>query len=110
MTSEPLMAGTRQAAQATKYVVAYAKVVDDKREGIYIQGVYFGGVGNTPTEADSIARECVNSCRGGTIIPKVIPSPSKDTILQALRTASQQFSMMEHQMLQAEEIYNRNNK
>lgn len=109
MPSETLT-DSRNNAEPNIYVVSYAKVVDDKRDGIYLQGVYFGGVGSTLTEADAIARECVNSGKGGTILPKVIPSYKGGDILQALQVASKQFNQMEHQMLQAEEIYDRSSR
>lgn len=94
-------------APTTKYVVAYAKVVDDKKEGIYVQGIYLGGVGDTKESAQAIARDCVNSGKGGTIIPRLFPSLSGESILTALDKAMAQFNRMESQMLVAEEIYSR---
>ena len=91
----------------TRYVVAYAKVVDDKKEGVYVQGIYLGGIGETKESDQQIARECVNTCRGGTIIPKLFPSLSGESIIAALDKARVQFTQMEMQMLQAEEIYTR---
>jgi hypothetical protein len=54
-----------------KYVLMYAKIVDDKEIGSLMTGVHFGGVFDTEIEADAMARDCVTNAHSGTIIPKV---------------------------------------
>lgn len=54
-----------------KYMVMYAKMVDDKDMGIVMTGVYFGGVCDSEEEADILATKCVSETQGGLIIPKV---------------------------------------
>lgn len=88
-------------------VVTYAKVVEDKDDGIYMQGVFFGGIASTKDEAERIARECVNGVKGGTILPKLIVTQGKADVLQAMETAGKRFAQLEVQMFQAEEIYQR---
>lgn len=88
-------------------VVAYAKVIEDKDDGIYLQGVFFGGIATTKGEAEQIARECVNSVKGGTILPKLIMTQGKANVLQAMEVAGKRFAQLEVKMFQAEEIYQR---
>lgn len=89
-----------------KYVVAYAKIITDK-EGISLQGVYFGGIGETAEEADEMARECVNNIRGGTILPKVLKITDKGQILDILYDASDRFEQTTTNMQEADKIINR---
>ncbi len=86
------------------YMVAYAKVIDDKDNGVYMQGIYFGGIAGTPAEAEAVARACVNSVKGGTVIPRIIPMDNNNQILDAVDRAVKRFNTMEVQMVQAEEI------
>jgi hypothetical protein len=87
-----------------QYIVVYAKIIDDKREGIRMQGVYFGGIGDTLEDAESIAKKCVNEIRGGTIIPKVFPLNAKLCIVETLYDAERKFEQVAKNMSQAEEI------
>lgn len=89
-------------------VVAYAKVVEDKEDGIYVQGVFFGGIATTKEEAEQLARDCVNSVKGGTILPRLIHAPGeKANVLAAMDVAAARFHQIERQMFDAEEIYER---
>ena len=97
--------GTLTANQ--QIMVAYAKVVEDKDDGIYIQGVFFGGLANSRDEAEKIARDCVNGIKGGTILPRLIPIHGKTDVLEAMDIAGKRFNQLEVQMFQAEEIYQR---
>lgn len=92
--------------QVEKFVVAYAKITTDK-EGIHLQGVYFGGLGESADEADAIARDCVNRIRGGTILPKVLRIDGNHQVLDALYDASDKFEHTTLQMQEAEKIINR---
>lgn len=84
-----------------EYVVAYAKIVESKDDGICLEGVFFGGVGTTQDEADDIARKCVNSIRGGTIIPKILPVNGKCQVIDALYDATENFERIANQMVEA---------
>ena len=86
-----------------KYVVAYAKFTLDKETGVDVHGVYFGGLGDTITEAEQIARECVNTTRGGTILPK-IQRVSSGSIVDALYDATDKFDVIFAQMNETNEI------
>lgn len=92
--------------QMEKFVVAYAKITTNK-DGICLQGVYFGGVGETIDEANQVAKDCVNRIRGGTILSKVIPIDGKNMLLDALMDASDKFEAITQQMQEAEAIINR---
>ena len=84
-----------------KYLVTYAKISTDKNN-ISLQGVYFGGLGDTADEANNIARECVNMSKGsGTIVPKVIKVNAKHAIIDAMIDASEKFEQIVVYMLDA---------
>ena len=89
-----------------KYAVAYAKITTNK-DGINLQGVYFGGVGQSLQEANQVAKDCVNRIRGGTILSKVIELNGRNTLLDALMDASDKFEAITLQMQEAEAIINR---
>jgi hypothetical protein len=91
------------------YVVAYAKIVTDK-QGIHLNGVFFGGIGDTPEQAHDIARECVNTIRGGTILPRVIQIQEKYKVLDALYEAADKFESTTLQMQEANKIITRSQK
>lgn len=89
-----------------EFVVAYAKIVTDKDDGIILQGVYFGGIGSTMAEAEEIARECVNTIRGGTILPRVIKLDGDGLIIDALYEAAERFDKTVTNMNDANKIVN----
>jgi hypothetical protein len=90
-----------------RYLVAYARVIDDKADGVYVHDVYFGGVADSCAEATRIAHECTAQAKGGIILPKVIPVKG-DIILDALEMAHLRFRVLESQMINSEEVYDRN--
>ena len=94
------------------YMVAYAKITEDKRKGILLQGVYFGGIGDTLEDAEQIARQCVNEVRGGTIIPKVLKLQNRCKVIDAMHEAFDKFCDIADQMIEADKIISRtkNNK
>lgn len=60
------------------YVVCYAKITTEKSSFVSMSEVYFGGVAQTLQDAEVIARDCVNSSRGGTIVPKIAKTSEDD--------------------------------
>ncbi len=104
--------GHMEKASQTQYVVAYAKIITDKEKekGISLGGVYFGGVGDTFEDAEKIARECVNTIKGGVILPKVVKMISSETIIDALYDAEERFEKLINGMMETEEIINRNKR
>jgi hypothetical protein len=107
MTSEPRV---MEAAMTDKYLVAYAKIVVDREQGIALQGVYFGGIGETLPEAESIAKDCVNNIRGGTILPKVLKLDGDGRVIDALYEATEKFEKVTANMVEADSIINRNRR
>ena len=98
----------RNGDATTHFVVAYAKIIEDKKDGVFMQGVYLGGLGDDRQSAEKIARECTNSGRGNTtIIPRLFPFTDGDSILPIMNKAETQFLGMESQMFIAEDIYSR---
>lgn len=93
--------------EAKKFVVAYAKIVADKEDGIQLAGVYFGGLGDTAEEAEVIARDCVNTIRGGTILPRVMPVEGSGQLLDAMFDATDRFEQVTAYMVEADDIITR---
>jgi hypothetical protein len=89
-----------------EYLVAYAKITEDE-DGITLQGVYFGGIGDTLEDADNIARDCVNTIRGGTIIPKVLRITRPQQVLDIFYDAIDAFEATTAQMVEADETIRR---
>ena len=89
-----------------KHLVAYARITEDRDSGITLQGVYFGGIGDTSYEAEQLARDCVNSIRGGTIMPKVTPLNSGQ-ILDAMLDLTEKFEATVRNMVEADNIISR---
>lgn len=86
------------------YMVAFAKMSIDKEDGISLQGVYLGGVSDTHEEAEVIARECVNSIKGKTILPRIIRIDANYKVIDALYDAHDRFEAMTEKMREAESI------
>jgi len=84
-----------------QYIVAYAKIVESKENGINLDGVFFGGIGSSKAEADKIARDCVNSIRGGTILPKIKQLNGKNQVVDALYDLADNFESITLQMIEA---------
>lgn len=84
----------------SEYMVAYAKITESKDSGINLEGVFFGGVGRNQEEADALARDCVNSIRGGTIIPKIMPLTKPEQVVDALYDAIESFEKIADQMVE----------
>ncbi len=84
--------------------VVYGRFQDDKADGVWLDGIFFGGVGETPDDADEIAKSCVSGCRGGTVFPKIIPIRD-DTLLDgAIAEAKTRIWKMEKEMIENEDI------
>jgi len=93
----------------TKYLVAYARIQSDKDSEITLQGVYFGGMGDTPEEAEKIARECVNTIKGGTILPKVLLVDTGQ-VIDAMLNVTDTFEKVTSYMVDADNTIRRSSK
>ena len=94
-----------------KWAVVYAKILLDKDEGVELQGIYFGGIGDTIQDAETIARECVNIIKGGTIMPRIVKITSDNySIIDALYDVADKFESTTKRMRDAESILRRNKK
>jgi hypothetical protein len=92
-----------------KYLVAYARIQSDKDSPITLQGVFFGGIGSSVTEADTIARECVNTIKGGTILPKVL-NLDNTTVIDAMLDAMEKFEQVTAYMVESDNTIKRSNR
>jgi len=92
------------------YLVAYARIQSDKDSEILLQGVYFGGISDTLEEAEKIARECVNTVKGGTILPKLIELTEDHAVIDGLLDAFEKFENVTAYMVDADNTHKRNSK
>lgn len=90
--------------QAECWVVVYAKISTDKDNGIKLQGTYFGGQAVSFTIAENLARECVNSIKGGTIIPKIFKLDLSGDLVEIMYTATEKFEKEVERMIEADRI------
>lgn len=91
------------------YVVVYGRFVDDKQEGVYLDGVYFGGVAPDQESANAIASSCVNGAKRGTSFPKILPF-RPGSFVELLDEAAEKFAKMEASMIEAEDIQRANSE
>lgn len=106
MDIEPTDSDTK----SEKWMVAYAKILLDKDNGVKLHDIYFGGVGDSQEEAARIAKECVNTIKGGTILPRVFKLDEGLTIIDMLYEAADKFEVIAKRMQEAEVILNRSKK
>ena len=90
------------------YLVAYAKVIIEK-EDIKLQGVYYGGMGETREEAEFLAKDCVNNIKGGTIMPRIVPLDNYDFI-DAMYDITDRFERIVNDMVEMNKTLLRSNK
>lgn len=93
-----------------KFVVTFAKFTVDKDNGIVLQGVFLGGLEDTSEAAENLARDCVNTVRGGVIMPKVSELEDENTVIDALYDATEKFEKIVLNMVDANDIINRRPK
>jgi hypothetical protein len=90
------------------YLVTYAKIVEDKQKGLFLDSVCLGGLGVTEADADEIARQCASTIKGATIIPKIIPVSRRLQAIDLLYDASDQFEKLAAQMIEADMVISKN--
>lgn len=89
------------------YFITYAKFVDDDETGIALAGVYFGGAADTLEDAESQARTCINSIRGGIIITKIASASDQLCLQRVMSESVKIFSRKEEQMQETHQIMNK---
>ena len=85
-----------------QYLVTYAKILTEK-DNISLQGVYLGGVSDVKEDAGNIARECTNTIRGGTILPKIVTIEEDGKLLDAMFDACERFEKIVQYMVESNE-------
>lgn len=81
------------------FLIAYVKITENKFDGLVLDGIYFGGVAKSVDRGEEIAKECANTIKGGTIIPKLFEIQNNDFV-QALDAATAKFESIYDNMLQ----------
>jgi len=90
-----------------RFIVTFAKVTLHKQDGVLLNGVFFGGAGSTQEEADQIAKDCVNTIRGGTIMPKTIEVNDNEKLIDALYEVHDDFEQLISEMAETQKTYQR---
>jgi len=88
------------------YVVLYAKITDDKKNGPILSGIYVGGTRCTEEAADNLATRCVSETQGGMIIPKVM-EVKNDDFMRTIDFIQEQFRKMAVRIKENFDIMNR---
>jgi hypothetical protein len=88
------------------FIILYAKVVDDKKNGPVLSGIYVGGARYTEEDADKLATRCVSETQGGMIIPKVMELRNDD-FMYTIGLIQKQFYKMVVRMKENFDIMNR---
>lgn len=91
------------------YFIIFGKFVDDKEDGIYLSSVCFGGMANSKDDAESIASQCSKNTKGGIIVVRIFDSVNS-SLPETINKATTKFYEIERRMVEAEDIYSRNNK
>ncbi len=84
------------------HAVVYARLNISKGD-LDIHGIYFGGIAATQSEADALARACVNSTKSHMIIPKVMDMEDGANLIDVLYDAADKFETMFKYMQEASE-------
>ena len=59
-------------------------------------------------EAEAIARQCVDSCRGGgTVMPRILPLDEDGLVIETLYEAEERFEHIVANMVESDETINR---
>ena len=89
------------------FIVLYAKVqIND--DGIIMQGTFFGGVSQSKKDAEIIARDCVNTIKGNTILYYIAELDKNEQLVDKCYEAIDKFDRTHRQMIEANSIIKRN--
>lgn len=97
------MKKTQAIMPGDNFAVFYGRFVEDKEDGIYLDGIYFGGVGRDNNDAEKLAKECVQTIRGGVVIPKIFPIKSEMRLIDLTADAQNKFYKLEKDMIDVED-------
>ncbi len=100
------IAGLALAGFNMKYLVLYARIVDDKEIGALMSGIFVGGVCDSEQDADELATRCVSETQGGIIIPKVVKMHAN--LMDMVAELEDYFGKLADRMYETEQILNRN--
>jgi hypothetical protein len=89
------------------YAVIYVKVIDNKKDGISIQGPTVSDITETEIEANEEARRLVNEARNSTIIPRIYTLESITELEAKLLEAKSFFQSMHDNMSEAKAALSR---
>lgn len=92
------------------HVVCYGKFIDDKDDGVRLVSVHFGGAATEIDEADQIARDCINSVKGGVVIIKTLQMVGKHQLIDTMRSATDKLKCLETQMRETQITISRPHK
>lgn len=85
---------------SSTFLVVFAKFTESKND-ITLEGVFFGGISPCFDEAKLIARECVNTIKGGTINSKVYELTDGMTVIDVMYEAADTYEKIVNMMIEA---------
>jgi hypothetical protein len=86
------------------YIVVYVKIVDDKKDGLVLDGPHTTEVKDTQREAEEEARKTINDSRNCTIIPRPYFVNSVLNIPSIIEDAREYFENIYTNMREAKEV------
>lgn len=86
------------------FVVFYGRFIQDKTQGIHLEGTYYGGIAEDLIQGNAIAKNCVETVRGAMVVPRVLPMIDGATITDLIPSAVQKLRALEREMIEAEDI------
>lgn len=90
-----------------KFVVVFGKIVDDKKDGVYLSDVIFGGIENEFELADRLAQEYSIIHRGSVIITKILQLALHQKITDIMPLVKRTFDQIESDIFKVEMIEER---
>lgn len=92
------------------YVIFYAILVDSDKEGVFVDGPFFGGEAHTPQMADCIAKDLSNDrTLSGAVIPKVLKRNEQNR-KSVLRVARRYFDNIARDVYDQADILDRSKR
>jgi hypothetical protein len=85
------------------YIIVYVKVIDDKKDGLRLDGPLASEINDSLQEAEDEARKLINGSRNCTLIPRIYEIGTIFEIEAAMNEAKEYFNNMWRSMAEAKE-------
>lgn len=89
------------------WTVIYAKITDDKKNGVKMDGPSVGPIREKQSEAEAEARRLIEECRNATLIPRLYEISNALEIPVVLNSAKEYYKQLYNNMLESKEALSR---